>query len=133
MSRSFNYQRAAAALVEASLNPDKQVAKAYGVSIRTIEAWRLRLKTDERLQREFRNMAQEKLSQWVSTIPESLELAIGFVASAARSGDTTNPDMVKAITAAIATLNEVLMIQESIASRKNGASRITTQTETQTD
>jgi hypothetical protein len=126
MPRSFNYTRAAAALVEACLKPDKKVALAYGVSIRTIEYWRSRLKTDPLLQREYKKMAQEKLAQWVSTIPESLELAIGFISVAARSGDTTDPKMVEAITGAIATLNEVLMIQESIASR--GQARNTTTT-----
>jgi len=117
MPRHFNQTRAASALVEAALLPDKQVALSFGVSIRTIESWRYRLKHDEMLQREFRRMAQEKLSKWVSKIPESLELAIGFISTAAITGDPTNPDMVKAITASIAILNEVLVIQQSIDRR----------------
>jgi len=63
-------------------------------------------------------MAQAKLAEWVSEIPNSLELAIGFIGSAARTGDTTDPKMVEAITAAVATLNEVLIIHESIAQKK---------------
>jgi hypothetical protein len=121
MPRQFNYIRAASALVEASLKPDKQVAQSFGVSVRTIEYWRQRLKTDLILQQEYRKMATEKLAQWVSQIPDSLELAIGFVASAARTGDTTSPEMLKAITGAIATLNEVLVVQESLSQRKGAA------------
>lgn len=119
MPRHFNQTRAASALVEATLLPDRQVALSFGVSVRTIESWRYRLKHDEALQREFRQMAQEKLSRWVSQIPESLELAIGFIAAAARAGNVTDPDMVKAITAAIATLNEVLVIQQSLNDRQD--------------
>ncbi|MDX2212507.1 MAG: hypothetical protein SFY66_04380 [Oculatellaceae cyanobacterium bins.114] len=118
MARRFNATRAASALVEATLKPDRQVAIEFGVSVRAIEYWRSRLKVDEELQREFRKMANDKLSQWVGEIPESLELAIGFIASAARCGDTTNPDMVKAMTGAIATLNEVMLVQEAMSSRK---------------
>jgi|GEM_PF-1305060 hypothetical protein len=118
MPKKFNYVRAAAALVEASLKPDREVAKAFGVAVRTIEYWRHRLKSDPELQREFRRMAQAKLAEWVSEIPNSLELAIGFIGSAARTGDTTDPKMVEAITAAVATLNEVLIIHESIAQKK---------------
>lgn len=110
--------RAAAALVEASLKSDREVALAFGVSVRTVEHWRHRLKTDTELQQEYRKMAQEKLSQWVSEIPDSLELAIGFIASAARAGDVTNPDMVKAITSAIGTLNEVLIVQSALQKRE---------------
>ncbi|MBD2462267.1 helix-turn-helix domain-containing protein [Oscillatoria sp. FACHB-1407] len=120
MPKRFNVVRAASALVEATLKTDKQVSIEFGVSIRTIEQWRSRLKVDEELQREFRRMANEKLSQWVGEIPNSLELAIGFIASAARTGDTTNPDMVKAITGAIATLNDVFVIQAAIQQRQQG-------------
>jgi hypothetical protein len=62
-------------------------------------------------------MAQEKLKQWVSEIPESLELAIGFIASAARTGNTADPKMVEAITYAIETLNEVLIVQAALEQR----------------
>jgi hypothetical protein len=117
MPKKFNYVRAAAALVEASLKPDREVAKAFGVAVRTLEYWRHRLKTDEVLRQEFRKMAQVKLAQWVSEIPNSLELAIGFIASAARTGDTTDPKMLDAVTNAVSVLNEVLIIHESIAQR----------------
>lgn len=122
MPRKFNCVRAAAALVEATLRTDKEVALAYGVSVRAIEYWRARLRTDEELQQEYRKMAQEKFKQWVSEIPDSLELAIGFISSAARSGDVTDPKMVEAITGAISVLSEVLLVQESIAARNEPAS-----------
>lgn len=118
MPRKFNRMRAAAALVEAMLKSDKEVALVYSVSIRTIEYWRHRLKTDSELQQEFKKMAQEKFKQWVSEIPDSLELAIGFIASAARTGDTRDPKMVEAITNAIATLNDVLIVQAALEKRE---------------
>lgn len=122
MARQFNAVRAASALVEARLKPDKEVALAFGVAVRTIEYWRQRLRTDQELQREYKKMAQIKLAQWVSEIPDSLEMAIGFVTSAARSGDVTDPKMVAAMSGAISVLSEVLMMQESIAARNESAS-----------
>lgn len=118
MPRQFNRVRAASALVEAVLKTDRQVAIEFGVSVRAIEYWRSRLKVDEELQGEFRKMANDKLSQWVGEIPDSLAMAIGFIASAARSGDVTSPEMVNAMTRAIATLNEVMMVQEAMSLRK---------------
>jgi hypothetical protein len=118
MPRKFNCVRAASALVEATFKTDREVALAYGVSIRTIEYWRARLRTDTELQQEYRKMAQEKFKQWVSEIPDSLELAVGFIASAARTGDTTDPKMVEAITNAISTLNDVLIVQSALEKRE---------------
>ncbi|WNZ22732.1 hypothetical protein HJG54_07585 [Leptolyngbya sp. NK1-12] len=122
MPRKFNRVRAASVLVEATLKSDKEVALAYGVSVRAIEYWRQRLKRDEELQQEYRRMAQVKLAQWVSQIPDSLELAIGFISSAARSGDVRDPKMVVAMSGAISVLSEVLVVQESIAARNESAS-----------
>ncbi|NJR63194.1 MAG: hypothetical protein HC769_33085 [Cyanobacteria bacterium CRU_2_1] len=120
MPRKFNYVRAAAALVEASLKSDREVALAFGVAVRTLEYWRHRLKSDEVLQQEFRKMAQEKLAQWVSEIPDSLGMAIGFITSAARSGDVTDPKMVEAMVGAISVLSEVLVLASAIEQRRSG-------------
>jgi len=118
MPRTFNATRAAAALAEANLKTDKEIAIAYGVSIRTIESWRSRLKWDAELQEAYRLMTTSKLSHWTSKIPDCLDRTIDFITKAAETGDPSNPEMVKAITGAIGMLNEVQIIQEAIAAKK---------------
>jgi hypothetical protein len=119
VSRIFNVTRAAAALAEASLKPDQEVATPFGVGVRTVEAWLNRLQWDEQLQQEYKAMTQGKLNQWTSRIPGCLDKAIDFIIKAAESGDPTNPEMVKAMTGAIGMLNEVQIIQEAIAAKKS--------------
>lgn len=121
MPRSFNASRAAAALVEAALKPDAEVAAAYGVGVRTIESWRARLKTDPAFYAEFQRMSQTKLIRWQTKIPDCLDRAIDFIMQAAERGDPTNPEMVRAISSAIVQLNEVMIIGEALESRKRQA------------
>jgi hypothetical protein len=118
MPRQFNYTRAAAALVEAQLKSDAEVAAAFGVSVRSLETWRVRLSWDEALQVEYKRMAKGKLETWVSKIPDCLDGAIAFITRATTEADPKDPDAVRAITGAIATLNEVGIIQEAIQQRK---------------
>jgi hypothetical protein len=119
VSRVFNRVRAASALIEAVFKPDKEVALAFGVSVRTIEYWRSRLKTDEDLQREYRKMAQEKLAPWLSEIPDVLDQAVSFLSVATKTADPTNPDAIKAITGAIATLSDLQIIHEALRERQS--------------
>ena len=118
MPRTFNTTRAASALAEANLKPDREVAQAFGVGVRTIEYWRNRLKWDEQLQQEYKAMSKGKLNHWTTKIPDCLDSAIDFIMKAAETGDPTNPEMVRAVTGAIGMLNEVLIIQDAIAARK---------------
>jgi transposase len=118
MPRTFNTTRAAAALVEAALKPDREVARGFGVGVRTIEYWRHRLKTDEALQREYRKMANEKLAQWITEIPEVLDGAIGFLKRATEIADPTDPKCIDAIVGALSTLNEIAIIHESLARKQ---------------
>lgn len=43
---AFNYERAAAAIVDAAYMGDKEAAQKHGVTTRTIRRWRKRLETD---------------------------------------------------------------------------------------
>ncbi|HEY9631023.1 MAG TPA: hypothetical protein V6C84_27345 [Coleofasciculaceae cyanobacterium] len=118
MPRTFNATRAAAALAEANLKTDREIAIAYSVGIRTIESWRSRLRWDEQLQREYQAMTTSTMSNWISRIPDCFDRSIDFIMQAAENGEPTNPEMVKAITGAIGMLNEVQIIQEAIVARK---------------
>lgn len=118
MSRHFNSTRAAAALVEACLKPDQEVAQAFGVSVRTVEYWRYRLKTDAELQQAYKAMASEKLAQWVTEIPEVLDGAIGFLKRATALADPADPKAIDAIVGAITTLSDLQIIHESLQQKR---------------
>jgi len=118
MSRHFNVSRAASALAEASVKTDKEIAAAYGVGIRTVEAWRSRLSWDTELQEAYKTVTASKLSHWTSKIPDCLDRAIDFLMRSAEQGNPCEPDMVKAITGAMAMLHEVQIVQEAIATKK---------------
>ena len=114
----FKIDRAAAALAEAQLKSDAQVAEVFGVSVRSLESWRARLTWDPQLREAYEKMVEAKLKPWQSKIPEALDSAIDFVMRAAEVGDPSNPEMLAAVVNAMMSLNEVLVIQASLAQRK---------------
>lgn len=118
MSRRFNLTRAASALIETLLKPDREVATAFGVAVRTIEYWRQRLKTDEDLQREYRAMAGEKLARWITEVPEVLDGAMGFLKQAVKVADPSDPKAIDAVVGAVSLLSDLQIIYESLARKQ---------------
>jgi len=118
MSRRFNVTRAAAALVEAALKPDREVAVAFHVAVRTIEYWRQRLKTDEDLQREYRAMVGEKLARWITEVPEVLDGAMAFLKQAVSVADPSDPKAIDAVVGAVSLLSDLQIIYESLARKE---------------
>lgn len=72
MARKFNYERAAAALVDAAYLGDAAAAKKWDVSVRTIEIWRERLKTDLILSEFFARKRRAAESQWSTRLKRLL-------------------------------------------------------------
>jgi len=118
MSRRFNVTRAAAALVEAALKPDREVAAAFHVAVRTIEYWRQRLKTDEDLQREYRAMVGDKLARWITEVPEVLDGAMAFLKQAVSVADPSDPKAIDAVVGAVSLLSDLQIIYESLARKE---------------
>ena len=54
---AFNYERAAAAIVDAAYMGDKEAAQKHGVTTRTVRRWRKRLETDGY----FESIVQEQM------------------------------------------------------------------------
>lgn len=120
MPRIFNRRRAAAILVEATLKRDREVAIAHGVSVRSIESWRSRLRWDGELNELYVQLLGNAVADWLSQIPGTLEEAIAFIKAAAQQGDVKDPKMLSAVSDAVATLSEVLLIQEEVKARRKG-------------
>ena len=72
MARTFNYERAAAALVDAAYLGDAAAAKKWEVTVRTIELWRDRLKTDSILSEFFARKRAAAESRWSTRLQRLL-------------------------------------------------------------
>lgn len=117
MSRFFNYERAASALVDAIFEGDKKAAEKWDVSTRSIEEWRSRLREDEELEQLFKSKRKAREKTWASEIPEVIRDGLKFIKDATSHGDPGDPEMVKAITSAVKVLTDVDLTKQVLDAR----------------
>lgn len=120
MPRSFNYERAAAALIDATLMGDRAAAEKYEISVKSIEGWRSRLETDEVLREFFYKKKALQDKAWANEIPAAIASCINFLKQASQECDSRDPDAVHAITGALKIMSEVSMTREVIDARLSG-------------
>ncbi len=120
MPEQFNRTRAATVLADANLTKDRLAASRHGVSVRAIEEWRRRLKRDPELRAEYDRLVNAR--DWSLQIPIALSSAIAYIERASHSNDIT-PELVTAISGAVATLNEVLLVQAALEEKKTRLSQ----------
>jgi hypothetical protein len=80
--------------------------------VRSVESWRVRLEWDDALGQCYERLMRSRSREWVRDLPECLRSAVKFLKRSMEESDPTNPETIEAITKALATLNEALMIQE---------------------
>lgn len=120
MSRAFNYERAASALVDATLMGDRGAAEKYGVSVKSIEGWRSRLNSDELLREFFLKKKDEQDKAWANDIPAAIAACVSYLKSAAQQVSPTDPDAIHSIAGALKIMSEVSMTREVIDARLSG-------------
>ena len=120
MPRAFNYERAAAALVDAIIMGDRKAAEKYEVSVKSVEGWRSRLSTDERLREFFLNKKAQQDKEWAHEIPAAIASCIQYLKKASQECDCKDPDAVHAIAGALKIMSEVSMTREVIDARLAG-------------
>lgn len=111
----FKPELAAAALVEAAYSTDKQAAKKYGVTERTIRNWKKKLDEDPEFSRIFHNKRSEFEKGWADEAPEALKAGIDFLKDAAVKAKTqTNPkpDLIHAVAGSTKILFEILAVKQ---------------------
>lgn len=116
MPQQFNRTRAAVILADAALTKDRLAAQRHGVSVRAIEEWRRRLKRDPELRQEYDRLIAAR--DWSLQIPNALTSAIAYIERAGATPEIT-PDLVTAISGAISTLNEVMLVQAALEEKKS--------------
>ncbi|MFB2768569.1 hypothetical protein ACE1AT_04655 [Pelatocladus sp. BLCC-F211] len=117
MPQSFNYERAASALVDAIFMGDKAAAEKWGVSTRSIEGWRSRLNEDARLAGLFQQKKKAREKTWASEIPETIQLGLKFIQDATKEANPADPDAIKAIADAMKVLMEIDLTKQILDAR----------------
>ena len=108
MPQAFNYERAAAALVDAMMMGDRAAADKYDISVKSLERWRKRLSTDEVLRGFVSKYKVRQDSEWAASIPATMTAAIGFINRAANEG-SVNASMLESMAKALETLSDVAL------------------------
>ena len=122
---AFNYDRAAAAIVDAAYMGDKEAAQKHGVTTRTIRRWRDRLDSDSHLSSFVREKKVLTDQEWAGELPSAIRAAIRFVRESAKESKLGNPDSTKVVADALRILVEVALTREILDARLAGQNRPT--------
>lgn len=120
MGRSFNYDQAAAALVEAAYYGDEQAAKEYDVSRRTIRRWRNRMDEDDDLAALVAAKKQQFEDSWADELPAAIRASIEFLGRAARNGKVHDTDSIRTIAGSLKILADVALTKKVLDARLTG-------------
>jgi hypothetical protein len=119
--RKINYDRAAKILCDAVLLGDRAAAAKWKTSTRTIQRYRLRLETDDKLRRLVAKFQARQDQDWASEIPAVLAEGMGFLRAAfvdnRNHGGTLAADNIDALTNAINTLADIDLTRRIVAER----------------
>lgn len=111
----FRPELAATVLVEAAYSSDKEAAKKYGITERTIRNWKKRLDTDPDFSVLFQNKRQVFEATWADEAPEALKAGIEFLKHAALQAKKINsskPELIHAVAGSTKILFEILAVKQ---------------------
>ncbi|MCE5419172.1 MAG: hypothetical protein JJ713_00050 [Acidithiobacillus sp.] len=113
----LDYDFAATVLVECLYSDDAKIAHRYGITVRTIQNYRARMRKDARLSQIFAAKKAAFEREWASELAPAIREAIKFLQQAARSADPGDPEAIHAVAGALKILSEVSMTREVINAR----------------
>lgn len=102
---------------------DRAAAEKYEVSVRSLEAWRSRLSSDDVLVEFFRNKKRLQDEAWGDQIPTALSGGIDFLKRSSQEADPKDPEAIHAIAGYIKILSDVAMTRKVIDARLAGQNR----------
>lgn len=116
MRNGINIDRAAMVLVEAIFYGDKATADRYGITTRTVENYRKRLKDgkNEKLSEVFYQKKTEFERDWVSEIPAAIRAGTRFLLRSYQEADHTDAAVIHAVAGAMKILTEIGLAKEII-------------------
>lgn len=113
----FDPELAAAVLVEATLAGDKETAKKYGISPRSIERWRRRVEVDGKLAELVAVKKGAAERDWADNLPTAIRKAIDFLGGSMTKLDPKDPEAVRAAAGAMKLLTETAMARRLLDAR----------------
>jgi hypothetical protein len=123
MPRKFNYERAATILAEAALIGDEKAADNHGTTVRSVQNWRAKLKSDPVLVEFFAAKTQAATTDWADDINDAIKAGVDFLRRAANQASPMHPDVIHAVAGAVKLLSEVQMTKRVLDARIAGANR----------
>lgn len=118
----FNAERAAVILVEAAYKGEKQAAKDWGITTRSLRNWRRRLDSDESFSAIFRHKKELAEKDWAQDAPLTIRAAMAFIRRASQS-ESQDPEMVHAVAGAMKLLADVTLTKQVLDARVAHANR----------
>lgn len=117
---TFNYERAAVALVEAAYYGDGPAAKRYRLSERSIRNYRKRLENDIDLAALFLIKKQQFEDGWAEELPGAIRAAIRFLGKAANAADPCDHQAIHSVAGALKILADVTLTKKVLDARLTG-------------
>jgi len=119
----FNYELAALVLVESIFYGDERVAEKYGISTRSIQRYRKRLQTDDKLSELVALKSRQAQRDWINKLPPAIEASIEFLRKAANAADVNDPQVIHSIAGSLKILSEIEMTKAILDARFAGSDR----------
>jgi hypothetical protein len=124
-AKKLNYERAAKILCDAVLMGDRKAAEKWKTTVRTIQNYRVRLETDEKLRNLVARLQERQDEDWASEIPAVLAEGMAFLRAAfvdnRHHGGTLAADNIDSLTHAIEALADIDLTRQLIKERLKDA------------
>ncbi len=112
-SPNINYDRAAAALVDALVLGDRKAAAAHRLSVKTIGRYRARLQVDAQLSEAVRVLRDRVLTPKKPAIEDAIETCLAWLREAVPTLEPTAAN-IRAVTNSFQTLAEIQLANQMI-------------------
>lgn len=116
---TLDYDRTALILAESIFLGDRRVAQKWGVTVRTVQNYRQRLRTDDELSLICSVKKKELLDSWITELPAAMRAGTDFIIRAAQESDPKDPNAIHAIAGAMKILAEIGLTKEIVDARLN--------------
>jgi hypothetical protein len=96
MTKQFDYDRAAMALIEAVHYGDEVAAQRFGVTKRSIRRWRAKSQVDQTLSYKVRELKDLDNRDWAKNLVDGILAQIDYATRAAQEASPKEPEAIKA-------------------------------------
>lgn len=123
MPAAISDDKKAQAIVDAVYFGDTEAAKRHSISTKSIQRWRQEISDNPALSGIVQEKLQKRDESWASEIPAALNAGIVWLKDAFAQARKSDPEAIRAVTEAMATLAEIAMTREVIDARFTGQDR----------